>query len=291
MRNKDVFGLDVVKRKPTNDSPLKQRLHEIIFEAETKEGKLFDIVLVIMIFLSIIVLMMESVPSINAEYGTVLRTFEYILTAFFTIEYGLRIYSVYKPRNYIFSFFGIIDFLSILPVYLTWLVPGMQSLLIIRGLRILRIFRIFKLDTFVLQGNFIINAFYESRRKILIFAMTILLLVGIFGSLMYLIEHKVNPGFESIPRSIYWAIVTITTVGYGDISPMTSAGQFLASLIMLMGYVMIAVPTGIVTTQFMDAKKAVNTITCPKCTKEGHDEKAGYCNRCGHELYSGPSPK
>jgi len=282
---KDIFRKNELKRKPEGFSRFREKLHEIIFEAETKAGKLFDILLLVMIFMSIIVLMLESVPAYYAVYSEFFLILEWVFTIFFTIEYLLRIYSVYSPRYYIFSFFGIIDLLSVLPSYLTILVPGMHSLMIVRGLRLLRVFRIFKLDSFIDQGNIILSALNDSKKKLIIFAITILILVTIFGSVMYLAEHQVNPGFDSIPRCIYWAIVTITTVGYGDISPITTFGQFLASIIMLMGYIIIAVPTGIVTSSIIrENKNSFNTISCPNCAKEGHDKEAVYCDRCGSLL-------
>lgn len=283
---KDLFDKKVLKTKPENFSPFREKLHEIIFEAETPEGKLFDVVLLVMIFLSIFVLMLETVPKYYVSYKYSFLTLEWIFTIFFTIEFLLRLYCVYSPKRYVSSFFGIVDLLSLLPSYLTYFVPGMHSLMIIRGLRLLRVFRIFKLEGFIDQGNIIVRALHQSRNKIIIFSTTILILVSIFGSIMYLIEHNVNDNFDSIPRSIYWSIVTITTVGYGDISPTTSLGQFVASIIMLLGYVIIAIPTGIVTSAIiMDHNKEdINTITCPNCAKEGHDDKAVYCDRCGHTL-------
>ncbi|MBK8699087.1 MAG: ion transporter [Saprospiraceae bacterium] len=284
---KDVLGKHKLKQKPTGFSPFREKLHEIIFEAETPEGRLFDLVLLVMILLSIIVLMLETVPSYYARYGEVFRFLEWFFTIFFTLEYILRIYSVYSPRYYLFSYFGIIDLLSILPSYLTLIYPGLHSLMIIRGLRLMRVFRIFKLDSFIDQGNYIIGAIIESRKKLTIFAFSIIIVACVFGSFIYLIEHKVNPVFDSIPRSIYWTIVTITTVGYGDISPITTLGQFLASIIMLMGYIIIAVPTGIVTSSLIHAGKKEepkNTITCPNCAREGHRTEAEYCDACGHSL-------
>lgn len=282
---KEFFNKKDIKQKPEGFSPFRERLHEIIFEAETSEGKFFDVALLIMIFLSIIVIMLETVPAFYRDHETIFICLEWIFTIFFTVEYFLRIYCVYKPRFYIFSFYGIVDLLSILPSYLTLLVPGMHSLMIVRGLRLTRVFRIFKLNAFIEQGNILLNALLESRKKLTIFAVTIMILVSIFGSVMYLVEHNVNSQFDSIPRSIYWSIVTITTVGYGDMSPSTPFGQFVASIIMLMGYIIIAVPTGIVATSIMkESKSNGNTITCKNCSKEGHDEDAIYCNKCGYEL-------
>lgn len=282
---KDIFRKEDLKRKPEGFSKTRSRLHEIIFEAETKEGRAFDIVLLIMIVLSIATLMLETVPNYYAKYRDIFFILEWTFTTFFTIEYFLRVYTVYSPRYYVTSFFGVVDLFSILPSYLTLLVPGLHSLMIIRALRLMRVFRIFKLDSFIDQGNLILNALMESRKKIVVFTIFILIMVCIFGSIMYLIERDVNQNFDSIPRSMYWAIVTITTVGYGDISPSTPFGQFIATIIMLMGYVIIAVPTGIVTSSLMQQKKTnENTISCPNCGKEGHDKEAKYCDRCGYLL-------
>ncbi len=273
---KDIFDNTEIKKKPEGFAPHRQKIHEIIFEAETTAGRLFDVMLLIMIFSSIIVLMLETVPRYYAAHKHIFYVLEWVYTIFFTIEYLLRIYCVYRPAYYIKSFFGVIDLLSILPSYLTIFIPGMHSLMIVRGLRLLRVFRIFKLDSFTEQGNIILSAIIESRKKLAIFAVTIIIMVTIFGSIMYLIERNVNPNFDSIPRCIYWAIVTITTVGYGDISPITSFGQFIASIIMLMGYIIIAVPTGIVTSSIMrEDKNSMNTITCHNCTKEGQGDEGG----------------
>jgi len=282
---KDAFDRRKIARKPVGFTPHRERLHEVIFEAETREGKWFDIILMIMILLSILTVMLESIESYYLVYFKLFLSLEWIFTIFFTIEYFLRIYSVYSPKRYIFSFFGIVDLLTLIPSYLTIFVPGLHTLMIIRGLRLLRLFRIFKLEAFIDQGNIIISSLIESRNKILIFTMTILITVCILGSAMYLIEKDVNPNFDNIPRSIYWCIVTITTVGYGDISPVTSFGQFLAAIIMLLGYVIIAIPTGIVTSAILSGQnKMANTITCKNCAKEGHDAEATFCYKCGYEL-------
>ncbi|MEZ4912262.1 MAG: ion transporter [Saprospiraceae bacterium] len=283
---KDILGKGRIKRRPEGFAPHREKLHDIIFEADTKAGKAFDVVLLVMIFFSIIVLMLESIPAYETEYKALFFKIELGLTVFFTIEYLLRIYSVYKPRYYIISFFGIIDFLSILPFYLALFIPSLQTLMIVRSLRLLRIFRIFKLDAFIDQGNFILSALKESAKKIVLFSFTMLILIMIFGSIMYLVEHNVNENFDSIPRSIYWAVVTITTVGYGDISPVTAVGQFIASLVMLTGYVIIAVPTGIITANVMrqDTSNDNLTKTCPFCLVEGHESNANYCYKCGHDF-------
>jgi voltage-gated potassium channel len=276
-----------MKKKPENFSPLREKLHEIIFEAETPEGKLFDIVLLVMIFLSIVIVMIETIPGISRDFKHILFVAEWVITLFFTIEYILRLYCVYSPVKYAKSLFGIIDLISILPSYLVFFFPGAHSFMIVRGLRLLRVFRIFKLDNFLHQGNMIMSALKASQPKISIFMFFILLVVCIFGSVMYLVEHNVNEGFDSIPRAIYWCIVTITTVGYGDISPVTSFGQFIASLIMITGYAVIAVPTGIVTSALIQQPQEslyANTITCPECNLEGHDKNAKHCRECGAKL-------
>lgn len=269
-----------------NWSPFRKRLHSIIFEAETTEGKIFDIVLLLVILASVIVVMLETVDVYSQKYGRIFNILEWIFTIIFAIEYGFRIYCVHQPRKYIFSFFGIVDLLSILPTFISLILAGTQSLMIIRGLRLLRVFRIFKLAHFLSQGQVIIAALKASREKIMVFMIFILILVSIFGSLMYLIEGRSNSGFDSIPRSIYWAIVTLTTVGYGDISPVTSIGQFIASLIMIAGYSILAVPTGIVTGEIIreNNKKKKLTETCPHCMAEGHDFDAIYCKMCGELL-------
>lgn len=271
--------------KPGNFSPMRERMHQIVFESDTPAGKLFDVVLLVMIVLSIVLLMLESVPAYQARWGSLFYTLDWVVTIFFTIEYAVRLYCVYRPMKYATSFYGIIDIASILPVYLDFLFPGAHSLLIVRSLRLLRLFRIFKLDVFLHQGNSIVTALQQSREKIFIFLFFVVLMVCIFGSVMYVVEHDVNPGFESIPQSIYWAVVTITTVGYGDVSPVTGWGKFIASLIMILGYAVIAVPTGIVTSSMMQ----VNTVAgsaqhCQGCGREGHDADARYCKYCGTSL-------
>jgi len=271
-------------------SPGREKLHEIIFEADTKAGRNFDIILMIAILASVVVVMLESVPSYAENYGGIFIFLEWIFTIFFTIEYILRLYCVYKPIKYAKSFFGIIDLISILPSFLSLIVPGTQSLMIIRGLRLLRVFRIFKLANFLSQGQVIITALKASRPKIAVFILFILLMVSIFGSLMYLIEGHVNENFDSIPRSVYWAIVTLTTVGYGDIYPVTAFGQFISAIIMIAGYAVIAVPTGIVTSEVINAHDLneedieLSTQSCRFCSKEGHDVDAEYCKYCGEQL-------
>lgn len=266
---------------------LKERLHEIIFEADTPEGKRFDIILLIMILLSVVAVMLESVPSLGAGFRKTFYVLEWIFTIFFTVEYVLRLYSVYKPIKYATSFFGIIDLASILPTYLSIFFPGSQSLIVIRALRLMRVFRIFKMINFLNHGKVISDALKNSRPKILIFMSFVIVIVCIFGSLMYFIEGGTNEQFDSIPRAMYWAIVTMTTVGYGDISPTTNFGQFIAAVIMLLGYAVIAVPTGIVTSELTksDADEAKKNLqTCRFCAKEGHDNDAVHCKFCGEIL-------
>ncbi|MFN2128844.1 MAG: ion transporter [Anaerolineales bacterium] len=268
-----------------NLSPWRLKLHEIIFEADTPAGKWFDVVLIFSILLSVVAVMLDSVSGIRENYGSWFYTVEWFFTILFTIEYILRIVCVGRPIGYITSFYGIVDLLAIIPTYLSIVLPGSQYLLVIRILRILRIFRVLKLVQYISEARLLRQALRDSRRKITVFLFTVLTMVVIFGSLMYLIEGPVH-GFTSIPRSIYWAIVTLTTVGYGDISPQTGLGQFLAALIMILGYSIIAVPTGIVTVAFakVESKAGFNTQACPHCSAEGHDRDAKFCKYCGARL-------
>jgi len=264
---------------------LKERLFIIIFEADTPAGKAFDVGLLIAILLSILAVMLESVENINSNFGGVLKTTEWIFTVLFTIEYVLRIFIVEKPRRYVFSFLGLIDLLSIIPTYLSVIFTGGQSLLIIRTIRLLRVFRIFKLARYLGEANVLLIALKRSRPKIIVFLGGVLTLSVIMGTIMYLVEGT-EAGFDSIPRSIYWAIVTLTTVGYGDIVPITIVGQFIATTIMIMGYGIIAVPTGIVSVELAQAqKKKFSTVACHSCSREGHDENATFCKFCGVRLH------
>jgi voltage-gated potassium channel len=259
-------------------------LHEIIFEADTRPGKLFDVILIASIVLSVIAVMLDSVGMIQDRYGYVLYLIEWFFTLLFTVEYILRLLCVGRPFKYASSLFGLVDLLAIIPTYLSLLLPGSQYLLVIRLLRVLRIFRVLKLVQYLGEANALLQALRASRRKIIVFLITVLTLVVIFGSLMYLIEGVEN-GFTSIPRSIYWAIVTLTTVGYGDISPQTGPGQALASIIMIFGYGIIAVPTGIVTVELSRVKDTnISTQACPECSAEGHDFDAVHCKYCGANL-------
>lgn len=264
--------------------PLKQRLHEIIFEAETKEGKAFDIALLIAIIASVLTVMLESVKSIEEQYGTTLRILEWSFTALFSIEYILRLAIINKPKKYAFSFYGIIDLLSIIPTYLSIFIAGTHSLLVIRTIRLLRIFRVLKLVQFMGEATTLMDALKASKQKITVFIGGVLSLTIILGTLMYLVEGGDN-GFTSIPKSIYWSIVTLTTVGYGDIAPQTVLGQTIASIIMILGYGIIAVPTGIVSSEIVKTdNKKTNTQSCPECSLEGHDNDAKHCKFCGHKL-------
>lgn len=262
----------------------RQLLHEIIFEADTRAGKIFDVALIVTILLSVIVVMLDSVASVRQEHAPLLHLLEWVFTIAFTIEYLLRLYCVGQPLRYAASFFGVVDLLAILPTYLSLILPGSQYLLIVRMLRIVRVFRVFKLAQYISEGQTLRRALYASRRKIGIFVYVVLILVVIIGALMYLIEGEAS-GFTSIPRSIYWAIVTLTTVGYGDIAPVTSVGQALAAVVMIIGYGIIAVPTGIVTAEMAkESARQVSTQACPECSAEGHDADARYCKYCGAKL-------
>ncbi len=260
----------------------KEHLHEIIFEADTPMGKLFDEILIAAIIASVLVVMLESVVHYETIFGELFYILEWIFTIIFTIEYVFRLYVVYRPIKYATSFFGIIDLLSILPTYVSIFITGAQSLLVIRILRLLRIFRIFKLAHYLDGSQIIINALKSSRAKITVFLSFILVMVTIIGAIMYLVEGgQENSDFTSIPRSIYWAIVTLTTVGYGDITPVTEFGQFLSAIVMILGYSVIAVPTGIVSAEMARPLKKTNTQCCRFCGKEGHDDDALHCKYCG----------
>lgn len=265
-------------------SKLKSDLYEIIFEADTKKGKIFDIVLLFIILLSILLVMLESVESIEQEYKLLFRYCEWVITGIFTIEYLFRVWIVKRSRTYILSFYGIIDFLSLAPSYLALVITGAHGLMVIRAIRLLRVFRILKLNRYLKESATIIRALRASRVKISVFLFTVSMLVVIIGTIMYLLEGGEN-GFTSIPKGIYWAIVTLTTVGYGDISPVTPLGQLLASMVMIIGYAIIAVPTGIVTAEFSKQHKHIESSqVCPACLCEGHIEEAIFCRQCGSEL-------
>lgn len=265
---------------------LRNRIHEIIFEADTPAGRFFDISLLVLIFLSIVVVMLESADEWNDTHGHLLRGLEWFFTIIFTIEYVLRLWVTIKPLKYATSFYGIVDLLAILPTYLSLLLPNSQYFLVIRILRMMRIFRIFKLGQYLSEGDQLLKAMLASRNKISIFLFVVSILVIIIGSVMYLVEGGSNDGFSSIPRAVYWAIVTLTTVGYGDITPQTDVGQFFSAIVMILGYAIIAVPTGIVTNEMFknNLAKRTNTQVCRYCAKEGHDDDAVYCKYCGGRL-------
>jgi voltage-gated potassium channel len=264
--------------------PWRKTLHEVIFEADTPAGKWFDVILIFSILCSVAVVMLESIASVRHAHGELLRGLEWIFTVLFSIEYLLRIVCVGKPVRYMKSFFGLADLAAILPTYLSQVVPGSQFMIVIRLLRVLRIFRVLKLVQYLAEASILIQALRASRRKITVFLFTVLTLVVILGSLIYIIEDE-SAGFTSIPRSIYWAIVTLTTVGYGDISPQTASGQALAALIMILGFSIIAVPTGIMSLEIARAAdRPISTQACPECSAEGHDTDATHCKYCGAKL-------
>ena len=272
---------------------LKSKLHTIIYEADTPMGKLFDVVLLILILVSVILVMLESVTSIDTHYHDLLYFGEWVITIFFTIEYILRIITVKKASNYIFSFYGIIDFLSTIPLYLSFILAGSNALLAVRALRLLRVFRILKITRYMGEANKLNKALRDSKPKILVFLFAVLILSIIAGTIMYLVEGE-QSGFVSIPVSVYWCIVTLTTVGFGDIAPVTPLGQFIAAIIMIMGYGIIAVPTGIVSAEYASKKTHtvddpeyihVNTQSCQNCNENNHHDNAEFCHKCGSTLH------
>lgn len=266
-------------------SPLQDKLHEIIFEAESPAGKAFDIWLILFILFSLGVIILESVEVFHLKYLWLFIKIEWFITIIFTVEYAARIYSAKSVRKYIFSFYGIIDLLAILPTYISIFLPGFQYLATVRGLRLLRVFRVFKMNRYLKESQFLMRAMYESRLKISLFLSSVLTIVIVIGSLMYFIEGPVNEAFANIPVSMYWAIVTLTTVGYGDIVPVTDVGKFFASLLMILGYAIIAVPTGIVTAEMTSLAATIQfNRKCTTCNLAGHDSDAIYCRKCGTQL-------
>ncbi len=265
-------------------SGLRGRLNEIIFGVDTQIGRRFDLAVIIVISLSVIAVMLESVENVRDRFAFELLVAEWIFTAVFTIEYSLRLYSAHKRMRYVVSFYGLVDLLGTIPTYISLLVPGAQFLLVIRLLRMLRVFRVLRLAQFLTEADILVRALRSSRHKIAIFITAVLILVVILGSLMYLIEGAEH-GFTSIPRGIYWAIVTLTTVGYGDISPQTGLGQAFAAVVMIMGYGIIAVPTGIVTAELTrSGGRHPEIMACSSCGSRGHDLDAVFCKRCGEPL-------
>jgi len=279
--------MDETPAKPeTPVSRWRHRLHEVIFEADTPLGKAFDVVLLVAILLSVGAVLLESIAAVKAQWGVQLRVIEWIFTILFTLEYVVRLTCVRRPLRYARSFFGVVDLLAIAPTYLSLVFFGAQSLVVIRGLRLLRVFRVLKLAHFLGEAEQLAVAMRNSARKILVFLSAVLTLVLITGSVMYLVEGGTpDSGFTSIPQSIYWAIVTMTTVGYGDIAPQTVLGKFLASLVMILGYGIIAVPTGIVTVELSRKRSdELSTQACLHCMAEGHVPEARFCHACGESL-------
>ena len=286
--------------EPEQKHNWKTKLHEIIYEADTPSGKLFDIVLLIAILASILLVMLESVSSFDEKYHDFLNISEWIITILFTLEYILRMVTVKKPMKYVTSFFGIIDFLSTVPKYLSMIFIGTHALVALRALRLLRVFRILKLARYLGASNQLANAIKASKAKIAVFLFAVIIASVIFGTIMYLVEGEEN-GFTNIPKSVYWCIVTLTTVGFGDIAPQTPLGQLIATIIMILGYGIIAVPTGIVSAEFTKSSGTkenisdevheqlktvmLSTQSCANCLAEKHQDDAEYCHRCGHELH------
>ena len=270
--------------QPPAVKPLRDRLHEIIFESDSRAGRAFDLTLLWLILLSVAAVMLESVASVRLRFGNELRIAEWAFTILFTAEYLLRILVLRRPAAYMVSFFGLVDLLSFLPTYLTAVVPGAQALIVIRAFRVIRLFRIFKLASHMRQARVLSTALRMARPKIVVFLLGMLAIVVTLGSVMYLVEGA-EQGFTSIPRSVYWAVVTVTTVGYGDVVPRTAIGQVVASFAMILGYAIIAVPTGIVSSDLMQASRQVSSgQACPSCGIEGHDFDAVHCKRCGARL-------
>lgn len=276
-----------------NSKDWRAKIHEVIYEADTPAGKLFDVVLLLIILISIALVMLESVPSLGKKYAAVFYNLEWIVTIFFTIEYILRIICVHKPRKYVLSFYGIIDLLSTLPLYIGLFAGGFNSLLSIRSLRLLRVFRILKVTQFIGEADKLKRALKASAPKIAVFLFAVLVVSIIFGTIMYIVEGPAS-GFVSIPISIYWCIVTLTTVGFGDIAPVTPLGQFIAAVIMIMGYGIIAVPTGIVSAEFTvndktkgekNTDNSHSTQVCRNCLEDHHINTAVHCHKCGHNLH------
>ena len=271
----------------------KTKLHDIIYEADTPAGKLFDVVLLISIIASILLVMLESVKSIDSKFHDFLNISEWIITILFTLEYIARIITVKKPMKYVFSFYGVIDLLSTIPKYISLFFGGIHALAALRALRLLRVFRILKLARYLGASNNLVNALKASRAKISVFLFAVVIVAIILGTIMYLVEGEEN-GFTNIPKSVYWCIVTLTTVGFGDIAPQTPIGQFLASLVMILGYGIIAVPTGIVSAEYSnyhkskkedeDSKIHLNSQSCPNCLAERHNDESQFCYNCGEKL-------
>ena len=278
-------------REFVNNKHLKKKLYDIIFESETPAGKAFDVTLIACIVLSIVLVVIESFEGVSGKFSLTLQVLEYLFTFFFTAEYLLRLYCSPNPRHYALSFFGIIDLLATLPLYISWIFGPARYLMIVRVFRLIRVFRVFKLFNFLNEGNLLLRALHASSRKIAVFFLFVIIMVISLGTLMYMIEGQ-EPGtaFNNIPNSIYWACVTLTTVGYGDIAPVTGLGRFLSSIVMLLGYTIIAVPTGIFSASMVEMVRKENGLNenekrgCPQCGKRRHGKDAIFCNHCGAML-------
>lgn len=265
------------------DVSWRQRFYTVIFEAETPAGRFFDLTLIWLIVLSVTVVLFDSVDSVHANWGSQLMVMEWIFTGIFTVEYCARLWCAPKPAAYMRSFYGIVDFLAVVPSYLALIAPGIHVLIDIRVLRLLRLFRLLKLTAYVAEYATLGRALYSSRRKILVFLTFLGMVVLIMGTVMYVVEGPKN-GFTSIPISVYWAIMTMTTVGFGDIVPQTDIGRIVSSLTMLLGWGILVVPTGIVSAEFVFQRDQPTTRTCSQCLSEGHLKDSKYCRNCGHEL-------
>lgn len=274
------------EERPSPSHPVRARLHQVVFEADTPAGRAFDVVLIGLILVSVLAVSLETVAGLPPTAYRWLRRLEWGLTIAFTVEYVLRLLAVRRPLAYVTSFFGLVDLLALLPTYASLLIPGAQALLVVRVLRLLRVFRVLKLSRYLSEARVLSGALRASKHKISVFLLTVSAIVVIVGAVMYVVEGAAN-GFTSIPRSMYWTVVTLTTVGYGDISPRTPLGQALASLVMILGYGIIAVPTGIVTAELANAARAgapISAQACPACGTGGHDADARFCRRCGAAL-------
>ncbi|NMH64325.1 ion transporter [Shewanella salipaludis] len=275
-----------MSKENNDDHGLRHRLRVVIFGTDTPAGRYFDLALILCIVLSVALVFLDTIRSINQEYSQLIRGLEWVFTVIFTLEYGLRLYSSTKPLAYARSFYGVVDLLSILPSYLAIFIPGANVTLVIRVLRLFRIFRVLKLLRYLSEGNVLLKAILQSGRKVFIFFFSVSLIIMVLGAIMYVVEGPVN-GFSSIPKSIYWTVVTITTVGYGDITPKTNLGQAIAAFTMLLGYSIIAIPTGILTVEIsQEMNRSRDLRRCSNCLKIGHENNALYCNHCGSELES-----
>ncbi len=272
-------------RSPHALAPWRGKLHELIFEADTPAGKAFDVLLIATILLSIVVVIIDSIPSVEREWGTYLYVCEWVFTFLYTIEYALRLICLGRPLRYALSFYGIVDLVAVLPTYLSIFIAGSQSLIVVRALRLVRIFRVFKLAHYLTEADALGRALRATGKRIVVFLVFVLAIILILGASMYVVEGRTpDTDFTSIPRGIYWAIVTVTTVGYGDVTPQTGLGRTLAAVAMLLGYSIISVPIGVFSVELLAARQRITTQACPECSKEGHDADAEYCKFCGAKL-------